>query len=104
MRKYQYHLKLSTGISKVPIMHIAYFETRDLFERMLKSWSKLGWSYFETEDDKIINEKAPLVLKYEQGSSLDGILNCNSSNKTYPFYHGKHTYEVMYVKVKSPVE
>jgi hypothetical protein len=98
MRKYRYHLKLCTSKSKEPVTHVAYFKSRDLFELMLHKWSKRGWNYFETTEDRKVNEKEPKVIKYDEGSSLDAVLNCSNPNKTYAYWYDSASHSVSYIK------
>ena len=96
IKKYQYHLKPKGGASSDPITHVAYFTSREAFEAMLKKWSVRGWNYFETDEDRKINDVSKNIKSFKYGSSLDTILNCDNPNKSYPCYDDRK--QVEYIK------
>jgi hypothetical protein len=98
MVKFQYHCDLKGGKSPLPVKNVAYFKNRNTFEVLLNKWSRRGWSYFETKEDRQVNDKQPKVVKYDNGSSLDTIFNCSNPNKTYAYWYDTSSHSVSYIK------
>jgi hypothetical protein len=96
MIKFQYHSKLKDGISPHPIKNVKYFKSRAIFEALLKAWSRRGWKYFETSEDRKVNDLSKAV-KYRLGNSLDTILNCDHPSKSYTAFYGINSHQVEYI-------
>ena len=88
MFKFYYHSKLKGGQCEKPTRSCTYFKDRDTLEVLLKKWSRQGWSYVETEQDKSDNDKAIRIQKYDEVDVING----------QSYFYGIYGHQVKFVK------